>query len=458
MKAYVERRTTGCSVRLGGDRGAGRTSMVLKVIERLRWHRAPRGKEYNPGNSLAFPRPFPIRVHGPSVLGNSPQVNPDSRAAFRLFTEAIHLALCDEYGEMFRGKAGDDPVRQEMAAQFRVELDAGPKSSRLREMWAHFSVSATQLDPLLNGGLDCPIDQMHRELVAFDTSLRMCREIHSHRDSESRLKNVPRDGRPIANDDKASRSDIEQKTDQEAATWARAFLNFMSHGGHLINPLVGFIVGAVVFVAAIKENGDIPVSLLLAILASFVTTLLLNLVGAAHHAGKFISDNSLASLERTLPVLLHRIEAAGLFPVIIVDELDSVYDPPTNATRESSQLVQQLGTLAMDLKSFVADQAFVCFLAPRKFYEEVHDGLRDVQSSKSLERFFTHRILISHRPEHLLDYLHQRLLSPDPANQWMVEFMKRLYLYRAEGNLAALRECIAIDQRPDGSIDLVRYI
>lgn len=416
LKGYVGGRTAGCSVLLGGDRGAGRTSMVLKAIERLRWRR-PHLASYDPSKSLHFPRPLPVRIHGPSLLGDSRTGAPVSRAAFRMFAEAIHVALCEEYGEMFRGKAGDDVDLQERAAQFRMELDCGPKSGRLREMWATFSSSSNGLEPILPGAgaSVVPPDQVHRELVAFDTSLRMCREINVHRDDE---RSQQRNSRSISEGGAMDweetvhpQARMTSKVDQDTTTWMRAFFKFMLHGGgRALNPLIGFVVGAVVFVAYIKEVGDIPAGLLLAFVAGFVTTLLSNVMSAAHDAGKMMSDDSFASLERALPILLHRIEAAGLFPVIIVDELDRIDGVEGGSTEKGANLRGRIARLTTDLKYFAADQAFICFLAPRRFYEDVHHNPAHHDGwGGELDSFFTDRILVSHHPSELLQYLKERL-------------------------------------------------
>ncbi len=319
---------------------------------------------------------------------------------------------------MFRGKAGDNVDLQERAAQFRMELDCGPKSERLREMWADFSLPSYRLDPILPGlagGSQVPADQVHRELVAFDTSLRMCREINAHRDNErSRqhsARSIAEDGAVDLEESTHPYARIGSKVDEDTTTWMRAFFKFMLHGGgRALNPLIGFVVGAVVFVAYLKEVGDIPAGLLLAFVAGFVTTLLSNVMSAAHEAGKMMSDDSFASLERALPIVLRRVEAAGLFPVIIVDELDRIDGVGAGSTVKGSDLRGRIAALARDLKYFAADQAFICFLAPRRFYEDIHSG-RD----GDLASFFTDRILVSHRRKELLQYLEERLIVDTDA-------------------------------------------
>jgi len=380
-----------------------------------------------------------------------------------MFANAIHRGLCEEYGEMFRGKAALDPDLQEMAAQFRIELDSGPTAARLRKMWAAFSNDRTLLDPVLPGSehKSYPPDQTHRELVAFETSLRMCREIHGYRNVERSRQNNPEPpgypdpkqpfSRPVAS------SPSNRPGDEETAWWKNIFTIFVLRGGHLLNPLIGFVVGAVVFVAYIKEVGDIPAGLFLALLSGLVTTFMLSLFGATHEAENFTSDNSFSSLERTLPVLLHRIEAAGLFPIIIVDELDKLEDEQTGKDQDSSVLGNHIAKFARDLKYFVAEQAFVCFLAPRRFYEEVHrDSFDPTAKRSSLDTFFTDRILVSHRPTDLLSYLDLRLTLPSSNNNdaMTLEFLKHWHLFRAYGNLGNLQDCISAEQTSDGYVYL----
>jgi hypothetical protein len=442
ISGYMERRISGCSVLIGGDRGAGRTSMVLKVIERLRtrqdWRRAPK-RPYDPMACLAFPRPLPIRVHGPTLF--HAEKSP-SRAALIHFAEALHRSLCDEFGEMLQAKAGMDPILQEKAAQYRLELETGPRSPRLRQIWASFSNNRSQLEPILpsptaqSPSAPVPKDQAFRELVCLDTSIRLCQEIHLSRDgvlpsADPRFNTTP---------EKSSRSD------DEMTSWVRRLADFTIRGGYLLNPLAGFIIAILVFGASFKEINHLPTSIVLALLSGISATVFLNLAASRNQAAYSANDATLTFLGRTLPVLLRRVEAAGLFPIIIVDELDKVDERPRH--EKDSFLRQQIDNLARDLKYFVADQAFVCFLVPRRFYEEIsHLSHTTTAERHSLDTFFTDRILVSYRPRELLQYLDRRLVM-DSGDQTL-EFLKHLYLFRAQGHLSDLQDCISSEQTPD---------
>jgi hypothetical protein len=438
IRGYVERRISGCSVLLGGDRGSGKTSMILKVIERLRTQRKTNGpgcRKYDPINCFVFPRPIAIRVHGPTLFHSDDSA---SHSALMHFTESIHRSLCDEFGDMLQAKAREDATLQEKAAQYRLELETGPRSSRLREMWAHFSKDRRKLESILvTATSQPPADQAYRELVAVDTSVKMCHQIQLFRDGVL----------PSVDPKRSTIPEKPRKSDDETTSWVRRFADFAIHGGHLLNPLAGFIIATVVLVTSIKEVGNLPTSLALAVLSGVISTMLLNFAAARHRDSDIMSDATLTSLGRTVPVLLRRVEAAGLFPVIIVDSLESV---------DKSILKQQIHTFARDLKHFVTGQAFVCFVAPRRLYEEFIDNGRIPNAEGRVLDMFRETILVSYSPKELLDYLDRRLQleTASEHGQLTLEFLKHLYLFRAQGNLSVLLDCISSEQTPDGFVYL----
>ncbi|MBN8732959.1 MAG: ATP-binding protein [Acidobacteria bacterium] len=494
IKDYVAGSLSGCSVLIGGDRGAGKTSLVLKALERQRssWIKKPPDIPLDESGSpectlqeapkpappvqshYSFPRPFLVRVHGPKLFDVEPTDHPP-RNAMRLIAESLCRALADEYGELFQLRA-QNPQKLEEAAQFRMELDEGPTSYRIREMWATFSKRSDQLESILEEpGKGSTTAQAMKEILALATAVQLCQEIRKHKSEADEQENSrEKKDKPQAPNGREARAE----SSEDRAFW-RLFSRFMLDGGKLIHPLAGLFVGALTFFSLLRSSADLPVALFTAFLSGFTTTILLNFAAAKNRYSSMLPDASLASLDRTLPSLLRRIEEAGLYPIIVVDELDKQEDED-----------RDLDKLVRDLKYFVADQAFVCFLTGRSYYDKVvKENAKEASQREKVATFFTERILVSHTPDSLMKYLDKVLIleevrnpgpnssapagqssqsvatahlstdsprkankKPSPSPEARLTFLKYYYLYRAKGHLADLSESIARDHKHDGTV------
>ncbi|MBL8173035.1 MAG: hypothetical protein JNK48_00110 [Bryobacterales bacterium] len=494
MASYVERGLSGCSILIGGDRGSGKTSLVLKVAERLRskwfqdeanpaiggdpgsgktslvqkgaeWLRSrwfqDEAKPPTGWNSkklheiLRFPRPLVVRVHGPKLFDVTSSDHPPSRNAMRLISEALFRALADEIGELFQSRAST-PEQQEQAAQFRLDLDNGPSAQKIREMWTLLSKDGSLGSVLATPEDKPPADQALREMLAVSTSIQICREIRQHRSDE--LKDGGPGEQKASDDGTTVASRPKDKGDNgETTTFWRVFARLMLDGGKLVHPLAGLFVGSLVFMALIRSVENFPVALLAGLLSGFCTTILLNFAAARNSVNAMLPDASLASLDRTIPALLRRVEDAGLFPIIVIDELDKELE---RGPQERDQLDAEMDRLIRDMKYFVAEQAFVCFLTGRRYYDKVvRESQGQASERKSVDTFFTNRVLVSHTPDRLLQYLQEVLTlentqSSNDEYARELTFLKHLFLFRAKGHLADLQDVLSRDRQLDETVFL----
>jgi hypothetical protein len=107
----------------------------------------------------------------------------------------------------------------------------------------------------------------------------------------------------------------------------------------------------------------------------------------------FIRDNSLATLERDLPVVITRVRDAGLVPVFVIDELDKV----DNAPKALSNLISRL-------KHLIADFGFFCFLVNRDCFDEIEARIRS-RAYPAEHTLFSERLLLRPYPAYALRYL-----------------------------------------------------
>jgi hypothetical protein len=116
----------------------------------------------------------------------------------------------------------------------------------------------------------------------------------------------------------------------------------------------------------------------------------------------FLPDLSVTTLDRMLPMLMDRLNRAGLAPVFIIDELDKIPDLFTN-----------MDPLVNNLKKLFAESALTCLLVDRKFFEELRasnrDGLFDRHHS-----YFSYRLYVFLQPRELHEFL-GKVLDIEPG-------------------------------------------
>lgn len=454
MELYVDGRTNGGSFLIAGHRGSGKTWLVDKAVERLQF---PNQQLDSKVLTRLFPRPILIRLHGPDLL-LPPDFRSDPRLLERLASNsssrsletskrelalhamseislALHRALCEEMAHSYMEHAADQRERgeshaedlDELAAQFQIELDQAPGPARLLQFWRILLGKK-----LKEGVLRRPhcvvrkgphdlrnhVKQGFRELVALTTAFHMQSEIARHRRGSKKPEK-----------EKWKEPDRE---DMEEGFWGNLG-RFLLTGGQLINPAFGLVIGGVVFVALMETHIPLPVSLLTAFLAAVSTTILLNFAASRVVKFTFVTDHTVASLNRSLPLFVRRVREAGLHPIFVVDELDKV-------DNEQNILDKIMERFMDDLKFFVKEQAFFCFLSDRSYFDRLM--VRKTTTAYALEdTYFNETVFITYSRDDFDVYFESLFEgTPDDAASLLA---KKLLLFRSRMHLGDLHRVLA---------------
>lgn len=428
MREYVHGNIPGASYLIGGQRGSGKTTLVYGAVEEVL-------REMDPLRfGLATPapavkrRPLLVRLNGPSLLPplpeasspapamlpppkpdvtqgevvappNPPQAgSPGASAAAHTPTATEHVlieivrslyaAFCEEITRAFRTRAErirDERLAivpalwppaasnraqraeaecREIAAALELELYAIPSNAWLREIWDRAGC--------LEHGVLFPwhddVDQGLRELVAVSSALQ----------THLLISYTVKGERVRKSEDSAETQATNSATATEGLKTAIASI------------LTGAAAGGAAGVAQSKYAVLIGALVGLASLAGF------SLATRSRRASfdfQYLPDTSVASLARTLPALVKRIFDAGLAPVFVIDELDKV-----------GHLEERMGQLVREMKQFVTERAFFCFLVGRHYYEWFSTVRRE-ESYGPEYTFFTERVFVSYAPRDLHEYL-----------------------------------------------------
>jgi hypothetical protein len=400
MRLYCERQITGRSFLIAGHRGSGKTTLVQNAFLQV-W------KDTRGPTSLA---PLLVPLNGPSLLpreedkprepvsqpSQKPTVPADPapapepakdrpkstpQVALEQITLGIYQALAQELSYQFRQRALDSDPQQrrerlELAAQLEVELYEYPEPARLREIWERAGV-------LEKGVLYTPApypDQGLRELVALTGACEAYRRISG---TFTQTDTLTKKG--------SAKSEM-------SATLQSSKELFSS----LASLLTGGLVGLGIFAA---NDSAVP-----AALTGLATALGATLVFKSsdtrtrdrlgERVSNFVLDTSVATLERILPILISRLRDAGLTPIFLVDELDKV-----------DHLSVRMKELVPQLKKFVSESTFFCFLVDRDYFETMK-RLWDGSSFPAEYTYFTHQLYVLLRAEDLHDYLGKILERP----------------------------------------------
>jgi hypothetical protein len=381
---YVRGETQGRSLLIAGHRGAGKTTLVSKAIQDVTLDRF---KDDEGAVAVAHAIPLRVPMRGPAMLPAAASEKETAELALRAITAALYRALSEEVHERYRAKASGVTKAEheavELAAQFRLRLDEAPGPAELRDFW-------TRLD-ILRGGLLGDVlprpDQGFRELIALATAAQAYRIVSGE----------------------STRKDTTSTLD-EAERETTTTINSKD----LMNGLTGLFSGAAVFFGlsggVTHPSGGAAAG---GIAAALATTALLSYTSsrkrkrAAESSYEFLRDSRVVTLERDLPVLIERIKAAGFYPVFVVDELDKV-----------DNLHKRMQSLVSQLKSFVAEEAFFCFLTDRNYFEYLRSLSRRMAYPPE-HTYFSRRMLIQYRPGDLRRYLYQTFeSSPDSVFDW----------------------------------------
>jgi hypothetical protein len=456
---YAAGAITGRSFLISGHRGAGKTTLVLKAIEDTN------GQSLN----LTGTRLLLIPLHGPDLLkpradvgqmaigtveGNATRAAKasdstaqpsDTQEFLRQVTIGIYRALAELFHQAYRDVAqwkaasGLSKYRDlpEMAAQLRVELDGAADLGVLREYWKRVDALADGLLPQSRltptGAPQPPIpvsgpvlqDRGMVELVALSSAAQ------AYKVTRGTLK-------------------AKEGTKQDSTNKRSLAVQTVGEVKNVLNPLLGALAGGAVGLGVKGATSG-----LIAALAGTATglgvALTLNYSSSRSRENSrstevtFLPDTTIASLDRTLPLLVNRCRQAGVAPVFVVDELDKV-----------SQLAERMGALVRHLKSLVTEKTFFCFLADRSYLEGLRRSL--VETPYRTEyTYFSDRLFVLYRPDDLHKYLGKvlQMRGTETANDFIdLEVLPYVLLHRSRLHPFDLRRQLARMRNQDGAISL----
>ncbi len=416
IRRYVAGEISGRAFLIAGHRGAGKTTLVRRVVDELIDEVLGREDERAkspilPDSILAMPqRPLLVRLHGPSLLldelpgpgaGERPpataataatadvpeipdQASPDKPPAAQStlvqVTIALWRALAAECAGAFfihaRGATGQD--RQELleiAAQIQLELDQAPDPATLRGFWYRFHA--------LDQGVLWP-QRIARAIGAAGFGGQGLREIVAVA-TVAQIFEVCA-GKVEFTKTKKDKATAENRAGADKPQGVEAFWAALPGLG------LGAALGAG---AAGTIAQSVPASLAGALLGALALSWS-STRSQSRETGldyRFILDRSVTTLERDLPVAIQRIRQAGLAPVFVVDELDKVAD--VDGT---------IRALIGRLKQLTTDDAFFCFLTDRDYFARVQKKVES--EAYPLEHtFFSERLYVLHTPGDFAQYI-----------------------------------------------------
>jgi hypothetical protein len=429
LRRYVDGEIPGRSHLIAGHRGAGKTALVLRAAEDLR---------FDILNGLpATQRPPLVKLHGPSLFsGDLPATAKDDTpakgdklgAALAQITVALYRALAQEFAYAFRRQvmlgSGTPPDQRqlELAAALTLELDNGSTATVLRAFW----VKINRLAPGVLWPADWPAvrpDQGMREIVALATASQAFQVCIGAIDFKTTTSN----------------SDTGKNKTKTGLSFDAA---------SLINRLAGLLGGAVFGAGLAQAGGAHPAVTALAGAAA-------GLIGAASFSAstsrardrsqsatyEFIRDFTITTLDRDLPEVIRRLRDAGLTPVFLIDELDKLGVQPAVPNDQAPFSPDPMTSLVDRLKNLTTDYGFFCFLTNRDYFEALRARLRDGAFPRE-HTYFSEQHFVLCTATDQLRYVLQAIEctlgteDEDAASHWMaLAFATRL---RSRMNIIAL--------------------
>ena len=422
LRRYCRGEITGRSFLVAGHRGSGKTTLTgqafLDVLEECRKQNRPTRPLYvllHGPNLFPDPRrnappppppalptvpagqPEPLRivlehVGKPEPASTKQESEPepkDLRRTLEQIVLCLHRAFAREISDCYRQRATESPQellqeRLELAAQLEVELWECPSAQRLRELWRRAEVlyEGVLFDPLdaAAAGLAPRHDQGLLELVALTGVCEAYRRIsgtYTRQESQQ--------------DAASSKSDLSLALD--------------STGKNLFGPLLSILTGGLVGAGLFASTTDALQSTLAGFLAAFGASMIFKFSAsrsrerALASQQTFLFDMTVATLDRILPMLIQRLQHAGLAPMFVIDELDKV---------ENTVLPGVIGYL----KKLVAERAFFCFLTDRSYFEEILCRSRN-QAYSMESSFFAHRLFVAFQFSDFHSYVEKVLVQPE---------------------------------------------
>lgn len=428
LDRYVRGEVAGRSYLIAGHRGAGKTALVLRAIENLRYRRlqAALQPDADTGAQTAPQRPLLVKLHGPSLLeplteGEESQ-DPIARAkavaheALVQITISLYRQLAAELASGFAIKAGRFKTSPsvggaELAGQLQLDLDGGADPAALRSYWRRIQrLDFGVLWPGRTDQLLIRLGATHqglKEIIALTTAsqaYRICTgQVTQSIDDNKNLKAA-------------------------AETKAEGDTNLAEAVGRLGALAAGGLTGAVLWPdASVALGAGVLVWLLGSISLKWTFTLTRSRDRIDNY--KFLPNKNVETLDRDLPLVIQRVRDAGLAPIFVIDELDKLATP-------ADEVAQIIGRL----KHIIADFGFFCFLTDRGYFDYVDQKLQ-AEAYATEHTYFSERRLLIYSPAAVDAYLDEILVlsSPPTANDALAKQLLRLALtHQSRLNLTEL--------------------
>ena len=409
IRAYAAGQICGRSILVAGHRGSGKTTLVHKAIQDVR-NESMRPEETShatakPGAGPRLLRPLLVPLHAPSLFG---ALKGDSvtQNAQKEITRALHRALSEEIARWYRDrcKPGDDQARLEMAAQLVLELDRSPDAATLRDFWDRAG--------FLYSGVVCPAtdepDQGLRELIALSTLIEVERAIFAKPEAER-----------------------QQRTEGEKqADWISASMDALRGGVNPIAIMLGLLSAAIVMGLVLSISHNPVLATVGAGSIGVITMLMFSYFANRAHRMSLLADTSGATFDRALPLLVNRVRDIGLAPIFVLDELDKF-----------DNLEHGIDEIFKDIRHFITEKAFFCFISDRDYYETILGKMREHAYPKE-HTYFRKLLYMHHLPGHLHEYLKSLLLA-DPGDQARADLLSYALLQRARMHIGDLHRFLS---------------
>jgi hypothetical protein len=357
---------------ISGHRGAGKSTLARRAVEE--------SQRYFARQAIPL-RPILVRLHGPDLFPRD-DAAADTEVVLRQVTIAVWRALADEFAAAFARNLSPAPPLSfiperaaswvtdfEFAGQFRMELDAGPSTTALRSYWRHAGL-------LSRGALFSYSPhprQAVAELVALSSAAQAYRRVTGKESqSETQAANT------------AQKGSFGAKIDTK----------------QILTPLLSLGSGVAVGAGATQTLGLFGGAItgsIAAILSAFALEFSWTRERTVKQEITFLTDTTVASLDRMLPTLVERIRATGLAPIFVVDELDKV-----------DRLFERMRKLVKHLKHFMTERAFFCFITDRSYFEQL-ETLSETGTYPEEYTYFTDRLFVTYESESFHRFLSEAI-------------------------------------------------
>ncbi|MCG8460072.1 MAG: hypothetical protein MI919_27635 [Holophagales bacterium] len=455
LTRYVKGEVQGRSYLIAGHRGAGKTTLVRHVVHdvsedlgregfrpllvrlqgpELLAVREPERREVA-GDGWAYLLPEPRSEAAGESAGEAAEAPAAEVSSYRVATTAlqkvtlaIYRALAGELAHRYqrklrrtserrgRSEPGLSPeAAEELAGQMRLALDSAPQPEELRELWRRAGCLGSGV---LFHSTTVPQGQGIRELVALASAAQAYRKVLGREER-----------RATESGGASSESSISARASLSGSGLSKVLMPLAAGGAGVAGIALGN-AGAGLGVAA------------LTVLAGLAGEIGSRRARTRNREEEyvFIADASVTTLERELPALVERLQAARLAPVFVVDELDKV-----------DHLETSMSAVVDHLKHFVAEGAFFCFLTDRDYFETLHRRLETETYPKEYT-YFQDRVLVSYRPSDLRDYLRRVLEADNDTDRADREILISRLLHRACLHQVDLRrELRRLPKKSDGA-------